>query len=1138
MKTKSFYAVLVSLLCLCLLLVLVSCGGESEITTAEDQTTTASPDESSTSDGDESSVPDGDESSTPDGDESSTPDDNESSTPDGEDSSTPDDDESSVPGGEDSSMPDGDDSSTPDDDGSSTPDDDESSTPDDDGSSTPDDDEDDTPKPDHTEGLSFDLNADGASYAVIGFDNATATEIIIPATYQDLPVTVIADNAFQGCTLIVRIVLPQSITAIGDGAFSGCASLTEITLSAGIKTIGNNAFSGCILLIEIVLPDTVEVLGDGAFAGCTSLTNVTLPDGIKVIGTDAFSGCESLNLTDYENGYYLGNTDTPCLVLVVVIDPTAVTSFAVHADAKIIASYAFADCKRLLEILIPNGVLNIGDHAFENCEELINLVIPDTVKELGENLFAGCESLTEVILPDGSTIAPHTHTYSDKWSYDANNHFHGATCKHTGLKIDVTPHTFDDGVPTTDMTCEQDGAITYTCSGCGYQKVKTINAKEHTYSTVWTTDDAHHWHASMCECSNVSDWGSHTYDGNTCTVCGHQKPSEGLYFIPNSDGASYTVGNIGEATDVHLVIPSSYESYPVTGIAANAFEGNTTLLSLTIPDSIKTIGTYAFYGCTSLQRVTLGNGLQTVADYAFMDCDALEGLYIKDLAAYLSISFGYSYANPLQFANDLYLNGELITDLVIPDGITSIGVRALQGGSFASVTFGKDVTHIGSYAFALCENLAAVNIPNHITRIDDGAFYNCSELKSVTLPDNLKSVPYAIFQKCSALESIEIPSTVKTIEAYAFSGCSSLKNVILPEGVTAINGLAFQSCTALESIHIPNGILSIGDSAFTGCKSLNYAIYDNAKYLGNEENPHLILVSAKSTSITSCNIHEDTKIICDYAFDGCTRLSTVTLPDGIMTVGRYAFNKCSALTYTTYENANYLGNEQNPHLVLLQATSRTIESYIIHENTKVIASLAFYANTGLKSIVIPDRVVYINASAFSNSKLTEVTIGNGVVHIGDRAFDSTQLQKITFGSSLQIIGESAFIATDLTEVVLPETVTSVGMSTFYCCYYLKSVTFSSGMTVINPGTVGANFRLTDVIIPNSITLIDARAFYDCRVLQNIYYIGTEAEWNATVIEPEENEAVLKATVYFYSESEPTDTENQYWHYVEGVPTPW
>ena len=359
----------------------------------------------------------------------------------------------------------------------------------------------------------------------------------------------------------------------------------------------------------------------------------------------------------------------------------------------------------------------------------------------------------------------------------------------------------------------------------------------------------------------------------------------------------------------------------VTEIGNYAFFGCSSLTSVTIPDGVTTIGYAAFAYCGSLTSVTMGEGVETVGGYAFANCPNLNAVHITDLAVWCNIDFINPLtdgnvdfaANPLCNAGSLYLNGELVTDLVIPDGVTElriisfvncsnltsvtipdsvtiIGVYAFSWcESLTSVTIGDSVTEIGDYAFHYCENLTSVTIPDSVTTIGDDAFRCCSSLTSVTIPDSVTEIGERAFYLCSNLKSLTIPNSVAEIGSGTFCGCYSLTSVTIGNSVTTIGGWAFGDCISLTSITIPDSVTTIGDSAFRYCISLtSITIPDSVTTIGDAAFEYC-------GSLTSVTIPDSVTEIGNYAFFGCSSLTSVTIPDSVTTIGYATFAYCENL---------------------------------------------------------------------------------------------------------------------------------------------------------------------------------------------------------------------------------------------------
>ena len=401
--------------------------------------------------------------------------------------------------------------------------------------------------------------------------------------------------------------------------------------------------------------------------------------------------------------------------------------------------------------------------------------------------------------------------------------------------------------------------------------------------------------------------------------------------------------------------------------------------------------------------------------------------------------------------------------VVIPDTIDGKSVTSIGGWAFSwcssltSITIPDSVTSIGGEAFYDCSSLTSITIPNSVTEIGSSAFYGCSSLTSITIPDGVTSIGDYAFSGCKSLASITIPNSVTEIGWNAFSGCTSLTNITIPSSVTEIGGSTFSGCTSLISITIPDSVTSIGESAFDGCTSLtSIMIPDSVTRIdsiafGGCSSLTAIDVEVGNNNYTSVNgvlfNRDKTELIC-YPVGKTDK--SYNIPNGVTSIGNYAFYGCSSLTSVTIPNS-----------------------------VTDIGIGAFLDCTNLTSITIPNSVTWIGGYAFSDcSSLKSITIPNSVTEIGSSAFEGcTSLTSITIPNGVTSIDWYAFQdCTSLTNITIPDSVTSIGDSAFYGCSSLKSITIpDSAMSIGNHAFYGCT-SLTNITIPDSVTWIGSNAF--------------------------------------------------------------
>ena len=556
-----------------------------------------------------------------------------------------------------------------------------------------------------------------------------------------------------------------------------------------------------------------------------------------------------------------------------------------------------------------------------------------------------------------------------------------------------------------------------------------------------------------------------------------------------------------------IAIPDS-----VTSIGRWAFYGCSSLKSINIPDSVTSIGEYAFHGCSSLTSVTIGNSVTSIGDSAFEDCSSLTSVTIGNSVTSIG---GYAF---WQCRSLYYIVNKSNLQLSIDgtnNGLVAYYAKAIEDkdgkvtyienpifiendfmfeyvsseyrlkayiGSENTVTL--PLTYNGnSYSIYYMRGVNNVIIPQGVTSIGESAFYDCRSLTNITIPDSVTSIGNDAFARCPCIKTengisyvdkwlIKADTSITVavlkddtlvIADNAFRSFSKLTSITIPDSVTRIGEYAFYDCSKLTSITIPDSVTSIGKRAFESCSSLQYNEYDNGLYLGNENNPYVVLVKVKSTDINSCAIYNGTKSIYMNAFYNCRSLTNITIPDSVTSIGDSAFESCGSLT-----------------------------SIIIPDSVTSIGYYAFYGCGSLTSITIPDSVTSIGQYAFYYCRsLTSITIPDSVTSIGSSAFAGcSSLTSITIGNSVTSIGHSAFeYCSSLTSITLPYSVTSIGSYAFRDCSKLINITIPDSVTSVGESAFAYCSNLTSIAIPDSVISIGDCAFIGCSSLTSI--IGLE-----------------------------------------------
>ena len=472
------------------------------------------------------------------------------------------------------------------------------------------------------------------------YSNEYSGDVVIPETVNydgtTYSVTSIGSYAFNGCSGLTSVTIPNSVTAIGSSAFKGCTGLTSVTIGNSVTSISSSAFSGCRSLESVTIGNSMTSIGNYAFSECTSLTSVTIPNSVTSIGSSAFSGCSGLTEVNFNatNCTTMGEFYFP-----VFKGCSSLTTINIGDNVETIPSYAFFECTGLISVTIPNSVTSIGRCAFYKCTGLTSITIPNSVTSISDYAFDGCYGLTSVSIPSSVTSVglgafdgtswyynqPNGLIYAGKVAYrykgtmPANTNIvlnegtlgiaAGAFRECNGLTSIYIPNSVTDIGHDAFYYCVNLNTITFPNS------VRTIGA----------------WAFQRCKAltsitipSGVESIGKFAFFG-----------CEGLISLTVESGnLHYDSRNkcnaIIETSSNTLLFACNNTTFPnsVTSIGDWAFSC-LGLSSLIIPNSIISIGDYAFSECLNLTSITIPQSITSIGDYAFQYCDALTSVTVN-----------------------------------------------------------------------------------------------------------------------------------------------------------------------------------------------------------------------------------------------------------------------------------------------------------------------------------------------------------------------------------------------------------------------------------------------------------------------------------------------------------------------------
>ncbi len=947
---------------------------------------------------------------------------------------------------------------------------------------------------------------DGSKAALSTSASGTVT-IPSTVTYGGTTYTVnrVGARAFDDCSNLTSITIPNTVTSIMNYAFEDCTSLTSVTLSSNQTSIGYGAFGYCYALTTLTLPSTVENIGNYAFRYCKSLVKVTANmTAPPTFGTDAFVGIGDCSLIvpsgkrsayisagwtedvftggindgsvgstfKYTYGsvsalYYITSAtnktvsfgsgsysaiDTGTSGTVTI--PASVSSNGVTYKVTSVKPYAFQNCTKVTKISVGTNVTSIDNHAFYNCSAMGSISFAGNITKIGNYAFYYCSSLTSITLPSTLTsIGSYAFSYCSKLAAVYANM--------------TTPFTFGTSAFS---------GISSTC----YLKVPS-GTRDAYINKGWTTSVF----KGGVGTGAVGETFTYTYSGKTLTYKITQLASQNLY-VQVGDGTNAAISTSASGS---LTIPSTVtylgNTYTVNKISSNAFSSCSSLTSVTIPSTVTSIGNYAFKYCGGLTSVNIPSKVTAIGDGVFYQCTGLTAITIPSSVTSIG-NYAFHYCSGL-------------TSLTIPSSVTNIeymafnlcdGLQSVTANMTTPFTFGEEAfTGIGSTCWLKVPSgkKAAYIAAGWTENIFKGGVYDGSVGDTFTYTYNDKTLTYkitdatnryvqvgdgtnaAISTSASDAVGISIPNsvthpafgtsyTVKRVGANAFNGCNGLTAIDIPNTVVRIEDYAFKGCSGLVAVNNPSH-----DSGYGV-----YAIYipSNVNYIGN------------------------------YAFSGCSKLTSITIPSSVTSIGSQAFYGCSGLTAVTANMTTpfTFGTDAFSGIgstCWLKVPSGTKSAYLrlgwtedvfkggVYDGSKGETFTYTYNNWKLTYSITDATNRYVQVGTGRNAVIS--TSANGTMSIPN------SVTHPAFGTSYTVktIGNYAFYACgDLKSVNIPNSVTSIGDYAFHQCWNLTSVTIPNSVTSI--GSYAFSIcSLTSVNIPNSVTSIGEGAFFNSSGLQSV-----------------------------------------------------
>ena len=686
------------------------------------------------------------------------------------------------------------------------------------------------------------INPSTSGHTTVGFDGKW--QVSVPGLYLFLPSPITPTTSSYGdfqytddqgtwyfdlvdekgnkvdASTLSSIMSTNSVSTLGASTYANTdnytAKLNKFEPKDGVTTVVIPKYLG---VSEDSNKFAVTMIVSGALSRNHNLISITIPNSVIRMSSTAFNECNKLISIIVSDGNTVYHSKGNCLIE--TANKTLITgckNSVIPSDGSVtsIEEYAFANCRGLTSITIPDSVTSIGRYAFSSCS-LSSVIIGNGLTSIGRGAFSSCIGLTSITIPD-SVISIENDAFG-------------------GCRL-ITSINIGAGVSEVSWLPSNGSSM-------------TIRISEN--NPYLATDSKAIFAKSNGELSLSKYISADTT---------YEIPAEINGFLVTSIG-DYCFYECNEITSV--TIPSS-----VIRIGRSAFENNN-FTSITIPDSvtsvggrafygcdaitsvpagIKNIGTEAFYACQGLTSIVLPEGIQEIPFMSFGACDNLTSLtipasvtsigkhafiYCNDLNIYINNIEAWCKINNSSYQDgmglplyNLYLSNDLVTNLVIPN----------------------DVDNIGIGVFSRCKSLTSIVLPEGIKEIPSSCFNGCLNLKTVTIPSTCTTIGEYAFSDCYNLTSITIPDSVTSIGSSAFSSCSSLTSIVLPEGIKEIPSFCFNMCFNLKTVTIPSTCTTIGDSAFQDCTNLTTVIWNISYDLGgvNATGPELSSYTGSQTS--------------------------------------------------------------------------------------------------------------------------------------------------------------------------------------------------------------------------------------------------------------------------------------------------
>lgn len=676
------------------------------------------------------------------------------------------------------------------------------------------------------------------------------------------------------------------------------------------------SYSGDIVIPASFTDEETEYkvvgIADAAFAA-TEVTGITLPESVTEIGADAFSATPLATVKFAGEG----SADQLRTIGDRAFCATAITEPIFPANVKNLGAGVFASTQ-IAEVVLPEGIVSVGEMCFADNAALTKVVIPQSVKTIASGAFAECPAIAEVKVEN--TVAPAC----------SDDVFDAAVYAAATLTVPVgytgvygAAEGWKNFTKTAEYAMDVNVGDLFDMDGISYRvtAVGETNEVALTYKRVeGTVSD------TRIEAANLAGWKG--------------------------------------VVTVAPVVSYQNISFKVTSMTENTFRGAKELTEVTLPEGITEIPQYSFDECEALVKVVLPSTVSSLGMYSFSNCTSLVSMQLPEgLKTIGDRAFFYS---------------EALESINLPASLTELGASAFSYCTgLKSIDLPQTIEKIGSNAFQNCRSLTEVKIPASLTEIPQSMFSSCAGLTSVTIPSTVTAIGSSAFQSCSSLTEITLPAALTELGSSTFQGCSSLTEVAIPAGVTTLPMSLFYNCSSLRKVTMNPDAVFGGTQVFRSCRSL-----ETLAYYGDDDIPAAgtIKLGANMTTLPNYTFNGCVAMKSIILPAGLTAVSqysladngltAIDLPDGVKTIQGWAFRNPAfselviPASVTTMSQNYICQNATEMTIYMCNPTPISIGSYTM----SLKGSSGPYAK-----VVVPTATADAYMSTGNNWKKSEIT---------------------------------------------------------------------------------------------------------------------------------------------------------------------